>query len=328
MPRATVLIPTFDHGQLLLYSTRSALAQTIEDIEVFIIGDGATDETRAAALELASEDERVRFFDNPKGPSRGELHRHAALQEARGEIVCYLSDDDLWLPEHVETMLHFLEEADFAGAMQVVVREDGSLRPTSGDISLPHYQNLMLSGLRGVNRVPLSSGAHTMEMYRKLPHGWRTSPPEAATDLYMWQQFLSLPECRAVSTARPTVLQFPSPQRRDWTGEERRAELETWSWKVADPAWRQGFVYEVLDRTVRGRADHVARLEHRVRTREERLQACERELTQLREKHRRLGEHHRRYKQQIESSRSWKLAKTLARLKARTRESIGQYIRR
>jgi GalNAc5-diNAcBac-PP-undecaprenol beta-1,3-glucosyltransferase len=298
MPQATVLIPTFDHGQLLLYSTRSALAQTIEDIEVFIIGDGATDETRAAALELASEDERVRFFDNPKGPSRGELHRHAALQEARGEIVCYLSDDDLWLPEHVETMLHFLEEADFAAAFHVYFDGEGRMKLTTNDLALPHYRKLMLSARRGVNRVPLSGGAHTLEMYRRLPHGWRISPPKASTDLYMWQQFLADPECRTVSATRPTVLQFPSPLRRDWTPEERLAEIDLWSRRITDAGARQELLYEVLAKLCSGRANY------------------KKELDELQEKHARLLRRYRKFKR-IQDSRSWKLARALAGIKGR-----------
>jgi glycosyltransferase involved in cell wall biosynthesis len=113
MPEATVLIPTHDHGPTLYYSVRSALAQSVENIEILIVGDGVPEPTREIVAEL-QRDERVRFLDNPKGESRGELHRHTALQEARSEIVCYLSDDDLWLPDHIATMRQLLESADFA----------------------------------------------------------------------------------------------------------------------------------------------------------------------------------------------------------------------
>jgi glycosyltransferase involved in cell wall biosynthesis len=52
--RATVVIPTFDHGRLLWYFVRSALAQTVGDIEVFVIGDGVPDATREiVAVHLA-----------------------------------------------------------------------------------------------------------------------------------------------------------------------------------------------------------------------------------------------------------------------------------
>jgi GalNAc5-diNAcBac-PP-undecaprenol beta-1,3-glucosyltransferase len=310
MPQATVLIPTFNHGRLLLCSGRSALSQTVEDLEIFIIGDGATDETRAAARELAAEDERVRFFDNPKGPRNGELHRHEALvNEARGEVVCYLSDDDLWLPDHVETLLPLLREADFAGAFQVVVLEDGGLKPTATDISLPYYRGLMLSAARRVNRIPLSSGAHTMEMYRRLPHGWRTTPKEYATDLYMWQQFLSIPECRAASARRPTVLQFPSPARRDWSLQERLDEMVRWSEKTTDPQWRCDFIAEVLASLVERRTRHVANLEARTQRLETRVEKMDKELARCRNIQKQLHD--------IHNSRSWRVLQKINSARAR-----------
>ena len=62
-----------------------------------MVGDGVEDDTRTA-LEPFADDDRVRFFDLPKGPRHGELNRHETLRQATGNIVCYLSDDDLLLP--------------------------------------------------------------------------------------------------------------------------------------------------------------------------------------------------------------------------------------
>ena len=64
--KATVLIPTHEHGPLLAYSVRSALAQTVRDLEVLIVGDGVDDATRNAASEMAALDPRVVFFDFPR----------------------------------------------------------------------------------------------------------------------------------------------------------------------------------------------------------------------------------------------------------------------
>ena len=41
--------------------------------------------------------------------------------------------------------------------------------------------------------IGLTGVAHTLEAYRRLPHGWRTTPPEVPTDHYMWRQWLELP---------------------------------------------------------------------------------------------------------------------------------------
>ena len=256
--RATVLIPTHDHGPTLVPTVGTALGQTISDIEVFIVGDGAPDITRDVVADLKRRDERIRFFDNPKGPRHGEVHRHAALAEARGEIVCYLSDDDLWFPDHVKTLSHLLASADFAHALPIAVEPDGSLVGWTVDLSLPFFPDLLLSG---DNRIPLSCGAHTLEMYRRLPAGWRTTPEGIHTDLYMWQQFLAQPGCRAVSGTRPTVLHFPSPWRRGWSRNERVEELDHWARRLADPEWRERFIPKVVDHLVRHRAQQEDKLQ-------------------------------------------------------------------
>jgi glycosyltransferase involved in cell wall biosynthesis len=248
---ATVLIPTFDHGPTLRSSIPSALNQTIEDIEIFIIGDGVPDVTREIARDFGRQDGRVRFFDNPKGPRHGEIHRHAALQEARGELICYLSDDDLWLPEHIEHMAVLLGESDFAHACPARIDPNDGVAVHLGDLSLPHFRR---SIMEGINFIPLSHAAHRLSMYRRLPHGWRTTPPGTPTDLYMWQQFLAEPSCRAVSGSRPTVLNFPQSVRGEMTQEERVAELERWATRMTTEEGRSGYVSAVLDSLLRDRA--------------------------------------------------------------------------
>ena len=244
--KATVLTPTHDHGPLLLRSVGCALAQTVEDLEVLIVGDGVDEATREAVREL-ERDERVRFFDNPKGPRRGEAYRHAVLIEhARGEIVCSLADDDLWLPEHVESMYELLQDADFAHAPPVMVYGDGSIRAWPVDLSLPNHRRRVLT-TRGF--FPLSSQAHTMAYYRRLPYGWRTTPDSIGTDTYMARQFLAQPDCRAVSSIRPTYLGFPHGQRAEWTIERRLAELDEWRARLATPAGREQLLLAVLEDT-------------------------------------------------------------------------------
>jgi GalNAc5-diNAcBac-PP-undecaprenol beta-1,3-glucosyltransferase len=246
MTLATVIVPTHDHGPMLLRSVRSALEQTVRDLEIFIIGDGVPDLTRDIVAELM-HDPRVRFFDRPKGPRVGEHYRHAILAEAHGEIVCYLSDDDLWLPQHVETLARLLERADFAHSVPVQVEPGGVLASLTIDLALPRYRELILSG---INRIPLSTAGHSLAMYRRLPHGWRTTPAGIATDLYMWQQFLADPHCQGLSGMRPTAIGFPSPPRRDWPTDQRLAEMDRWIEKLATP----DFLPSVLETVAHERA--------------------------------------------------------------------------
>jgi glycosyltransferase involved in cell wall biosynthesis len=249
--RATVVVPTFDHGPTLLRSVPSALGQTVEDVEVFVIGDGVPDVTREIMAELVRSDGRVRFFDNPKGPRHGELHRHAALQHARGEVVCYLSDDDLWTSGHVETMCRLLQGADLAHTMVAAVLPDQTWLLGRMDLSLAWYRMRLLAGL---GHLPLSFVGHTLAMYRRLPHGWRTTPRGSATDVYMWRQFLADETCRAATEHRLTVLNFASAERREWALDQRLDELDRWRSGWADREWRQRALEGLLAQTSLDRA--------------------------------------------------------------------------
>jgi hypothetical protein len=246
--RATVVVPTFDHGPTLLRSIPTALTQTVEDIEVFVVGDGAPEETRAIMADFAKRDERIRFFDHPKGPGNGEIHRHAVLEEARGDVVCYLADDDLWMPEHVEVLTALMQDADFAHTYPIRVEPDGRIGYWNVNLEASSFRQRMLAG---ENFVPLECAGHTRELYRRLPHGWRTSPEGIWSDLYMWQQILRVPGVRVRTGTRPTVIHLPSSLRRAWKTEERLVELDSWVERMNQPCWREDVYREVLDLSAR-----------------------------------------------------------------------------
>ena len=250
--RATVLVPTHDHGRTLLESVGTALEQTVTEIEVLIVGDGPSDETREAARKLSHADARVRYLEFAKGPRNGEIHRHAALEGARGRIVCYLSDDDLWLPDHVAAMEELLAGGvGFAHALPVRIEPDGSVGGWSVDLAVPYYRSQIAAGR---NWIPLSCGAHTVEAYRRLSAGWTTTPPGwIGTDVYMWRKLLAA-GVSAVSGTRPTVLVFPSPDRKGWPNERRVEELRRWRAQLADAGGRSRLGDMVLAHVVRARA--------------------------------------------------------------------------
>src|SRR5262245_7005181 len=139
MPRISVLLPTHEHAATLPYAVRSVQRQGVDDLEILICGDGATDPVRAVVADLQRADARIRFFDLPKAPARGELNRDAVMRQARGDIICHQNDDDLWLPGHVDALERALADTDFAGAMQVNVGADGKLRAHYFDLERPEF---------------------------------------------------------------------------------------------------------------------------------------------------------------------------------------------
>jgi GalNAc5-diNAcBac-PP-undecaprenol beta-1,3-glucosyltransferase len=232
---ATVLIPTYRHAALLRYAAQSALAQEGASVELFVLGDGVEDDTRAA-LEPFLADPRVRFFDLPKGERHGERNRHTALAEAAGRIVCYLSDDDLLLPSHVSTMLELLEDADFAHSAPFFVKPGDVLAYIPFDLSKRPQQARLRRG--DWNAIGLTGAAHTLAAYRRLPWGWRPAPTGVTTDLHMWLQFVDLAHFRGVTGTELTHLHFPSPLWSERLLEERVSSLVSWSATIHDPAGR------------------------------------------------------------------------------------------
>lgn len=240
-PAAAVIVPTHNHAKTLDLAVTSILEQTVTDVEAVVIGDGVGDDTREVMELLCAQDDRVRFFDLPKAPSHGEIYRAQAVEATEAGIVCYLCDDDLLLPDHVETMMEVLSRVDLAQSLNGYIDGGGGWHPFIGDLGLPECREWLKQP--GCNFVSLTGMAHTVAAYRRLPHGWRTTPPGVWPDHYMVLQFVSEPWLQAATSSRATTLQFPSYDRDapGWTPEARRAELEAWIGWIGEPGGRARF---------------------------------------------------------------------------------------
>jgi glycosyltransferase involved in cell wall biosynthesis len=96
-----VILPTRDRPTYLLAAAESVLAQTLPPAELLVVDDGSDGGAAEAlgALPRSSAFPIRRF----RGPRRGPAAaRNRGLREAAGDLVAFLDDDDLWLPEKLE----------------------------------------------------------------------------------------------------------------------------------------------------------------------------------------------------------------------------------
>lgn len=242
-PLATVIIPTHDHATTVDLAIESVLEQTIKDLDVVVIGDGATEATKATVERFTGN--RVRFLERPKSVSRCEEARHEVLTGASAPFVCYLGDDDLMLPDHVETMIGLLDHADFAHPLPVMVDRDGSLNAHPTDLTRPECITWHLHPTR--NAISLTGAAHRLDAYRRLPFGWRAAPAGRWSDHYMWEQWFRTPGFRFVTGERLTVIKLEASVRRDMTPEERRNEILAWKARAQSSTFEDDLSREASD---------------------------------------------------------------------------------
>jgi len=89
----SVVIPTYNRAAIISDSIRSVLAQTYPKLEVLVIDDGSSDDTRRVVEAFGAP---VQYHYQPNAGVCAA--RNHGLSIARGEYVALLDSDDGWLP--------------------------------------------------------------------------------------------------------------------------------------------------------------------------------------------------------------------------------------
>ena len=141
---ASVVIPAYNSGRFLGPALDSVLSQRRDDFEILVVDDGSTDDTR----EVARRYPRVRLFEQSHGG--GSAARNLGVRESSAPIIAFLDSDDLWHPDHLETMLGLLErepEAIGAASGMDILTSDG--RPTGQSWIFGGREDLLTLSLKG-----------------------------------------------------------------------------------------------------------------------------------------------------------------------------------
>ncbi|MCA9456064.1 MAG: glycosyltransferase family 2 protein [Nitrospira sp.] len=100
----SVVIPAYNAEVFIGQTIQSVLDQTYPWHEIIVVDDGSTDSTKEALKRFEG---RIRYLHQQnKGPSAA---RNTGIQSAKGDFICFLDADDLWIPEKLEVQLAFME---------------------------------------------------------------------------------------------------------------------------------------------------------------------------------------------------------------------------
>jgi glycosyltransferase involved in cell wall biosynthesis len=102
-------MPTKNRLTLLQRAVASVFNQTYEQIELHIVDDGSNDGTQQYLQNLSNTNDRVFIYRNEQ--SQGAcVARNLAVNNANGEFVTGLDDDDEFLPNRISSLISAYQE--------------------------------------------------------------------------------------------------------------------------------------------------------------------------------------------------------------------------
>lgn len=141
MPFFSVVIPLYNKELFIQNTLTSVLKQSFQDFEVIVINDGSTD--RSLNIVKSFKNERIKLFTiENQGVSYA---RNFGFEKANAELIAFLDADDIWLPNHLETLQKLYN--DFSEANVFCTRYNIKLN-TSFDKKI--HLNEVSSNFRGI----------------------------------------------------------------------------------------------------------------------------------------------------------------------------------
>ena len=134
----SVLINNYNYGRYLGEAIDSALGQTYPHVEVVVVDDGSTDDSRSVIDRYGKRIISVLKFNGGQASAV-----NAGFAASSGEVICWLDADDVFVSDKVQRILEFLDSRDLRARDVLIAHPvrivDAAGRP-SGDRfdPLPH----------------------------------------------------------------------------------------------------------------------------------------------------------------------------------------------
>lgn len=106
-PLVSVILSTYNGGAFVGETIESILNQIYRNLEVIIVDDASTDNSRAVIDSF--QDARIKRIYSEKN-QHVCYSGNAAFSEATGKYVALIGHDDIWVPNKLEKQIAFMEE--------------------------------------------------------------------------------------------------------------------------------------------------------------------------------------------------------------------------
>lgn len=104
----TVIIPSYNRADKLLVAVNSVLAQTWKDLEVIVVDDGSSDNTKEILSTI--NDQRLRYVYQDNAGACAARNRGITL--AQGEYIAFHDSDDVWHTDKLQKQMEVFKNND------------------------------------------------------------------------------------------------------------------------------------------------------------------------------------------------------------------------
>ena len=204
-PRVSVVMAVHDGARWLREAVDSALAQTLDDLELIAIDDGSTDAT--GDILAGYRDARLTVVRHARAGLTRSLNRGLRLGAA--PLVARLDADDVALPERLARQVAFLDAHPEVGVLGTGCREIGA----SGEVLRVYAPPADDAGIRSalIRRNPLVHSSIVMRRQAIEAAGGYDETLPVAQDYDLWLRLSRL--TRLANLPEPLVLRRLAPDR-------------------------------------------------------------------------------------------------------------------
>lgn len=163
----SIILPVYNGTEFLKFALDSVRTQTYPDFECICIDDGSSDGSREVVRRVADEDSRFRLIaQENQGVAAA---RNRGIEEACGDFITFLDQDDALAPDALRRMLTVAEDtgcevvaaaiSEFISGKTVETSEDGA-----GEVAV---SSSPFEDFFGVGRKPCVTVAVWGKLYAK-----------------------------------------------------------------------------------------------------------------------------------------------------------------
>ena len=113
-PLISIITPFYNASHTLPYALRSLLYQSYQNWECILVDDGSDDDPQSILKDF--QDSRIHHYRLGQNIGRGAARQYA-LDQAKGDFLCFLDADDWMYPHKLESQLAAMKDHPGLGVL-------------------------------------------------------------------------------------------------------------------------------------------------------------------------------------------------------------------